>query len=306
MNKVKEPDTLQRFLINKHTRGEVVHLDKTVRSLINIKEYPLSIQSLISEMACATTLLSAILKFDGTISIQANSGGPLKWIMAESDNQQNIRGLARFDEDIVKSDTQYSFKDLINNKGKLAITITPAKGKQYQGIVPLESESLSDCISDYFKNSEQLDTFIQLFSQDGIASGLLLQRLPQKSPALGSESEDHIDFDDWNRFIKLAETLKQEELLCLDNETILTRLYHQEDVVLYPKTPVRFKCSCSRDRTKAALAMLEREEVEEILMEKNSIRIQCQFCSKEYSFDQNEVHLLLNQHNQSNSEPTLH
>lgn len=172
-------------------------------------------------------------------------------------------------------------------QSRMAITITPEKGQRYQGVVPREADNLAGCLEEYFERSEQIATSLFLFADGDTAAGLLLQRLP------GHTEEDD---DLWNRVNHLARTVEAEELLKLDSETLLHRLFHEETVRLYEPEPVEFRCSCSRERTLAALESIGKEECYSILDEQGSIDMDCQFCHANYRFNRNDIDHLFTGH----------
>nr|WP_235263809.1 Hsp33 family molecular chaperone HslO [Nitrincola sp. A-D6] len=197
--------------------------------------------------------------------------------MAECSHHQQVRGIARIDGEL--PDAQ-SFAELFS-QGRLGLTIEPANGKRYQGVVPMEQESLAACLEDYFSRSEQLPTRIQLACDGERAAGMLLQVLP----AAGGESEE-----DWNRISVLADTLTQEELLTLDNESMLYRLFHQEKCRLYDAQSLEFYCDCSRERCGRALQLVGRDELLAAAGEQGGhISVDCQFCNAIYQFDREDI-----------------
>ncbi|PVY77636.1 molecular chaperone Hsp33 [Tamilnaduibacter salinus] len=271
-------DEFQRFLFEEgDVRGEWVRLSDSYRTMTTQADYPASIRHLLGESLAASVLLSGTLKFDGSLSIQAQGNGPVRALMAECTHQQNLRGLARFDAPGAGADESL---DGLLGQGQTVITITPESGQRYQGIVPRERDTLSGCLEDYFERSEQIDTRLFLFADDHQAAGLLIQRLPGST---------EVDPDLWDRVTHLAGTIKPEELLTLDSDTLLHRLFHEEALRLYPANPVQFRCSCNRDRTLSALESIGEEECYSILREQGSIDMDCQFCHAQYRFDRSDI-----------------
>ncbi len=270
-------DQFQRFIFeHSQVRGAWVQLGESYREITSQAPYPESIRGLLGEALVASIVMSSSLKFEGTLSIQAQGEGPLRTLMAECSNERQIRGLARFDEHAVAED---SFHNLLGN-GRMAITITPREGNRYQGVVPRERDSLAGCLEEYFERSEQLPTSLFLFADDQGAAGLMLQRLP------GATEEDN---ELWERVNHLARTVEAAELLELDSETLLHRLFNEETVRLFGAENVAFKCSCSRDRTLAALEAIGKDECYSILEEQGAIDMDCQFCHAHYRFDRNDI-----------------
>ena len=277
-------DQFQRFIFeHSQVRGAWVQLGDSFREIINQAPYPDSVRQLLGESLVASVLMSSTLKFEGTLSLQAAGEGALRTLMAECSHDRKIRGLARFDEQAMSGETLYE----LLGQSRMAITITPEKGQRYQGVVPREADNLAGCLEEYFERSEQIATSLFLFADGDTAAGLLLQRLP------GHTEEDD---DLWNRVNHLARTVEAEELLKLDRETLLHRLFHEETVRLYEPEPVEFRCSCSRERTLAALESIGKEECYSILDEQGSIDMDCQFCHANYRFNRNDIDHLFTGH----------
>ncbi|RRJ82456.1 Hsp33 family molecular chaperone HslO [Aestuariirhabdus litorea] len=278
-------DLSQRFIFDDtDTRGQLVRLDDSYRAALAAHQYPPAIHQLLGELCACAVLLSATLKFEGTLTLQARSAGPLSLLMVEINHHDQFRALARYEG----SDPQGSLQTLMP-AGQLAITIDPEQGKRYQGIVPFDGTSLADCFSHYFAQSEQLPTRLWLQADGQTAFGLLLQELP------ASEGRDKATADDdWQRLVLLADTLSAEEMLELPVDELLHRLYHEEQLRLFEPATVSFHCNCSHERTARALYGLGEEEVRKLLEEQPVIEVDCQFCSARYHFSAKQVDELFN------------
>lgn len=268
-------DQLHRYLFENYSvRGELVSVTDTYQQILTNHDYPVPVQTLLGEMLVATSLLTATLKFDGDITVQLQGDGPLKLLVINGNHRQEMRGVARLEGEINADD---SLAQMVGN-GYLVITITPTEGERYQGIVGLEGETLAECLENYFQQSEQLPTrlFIRTGQVDGqvAAGGLLLQVLPA----------EETQADDFDHLAQLTATIKAEELFTLAANDVLYRLYHQEQVVLYPAQPVCFRCTCSRQRCVEALMTLPPEEIESML-EQGDIEMHCDYCNTQYRFD---------------------
>ena len=276
---MSNPDQIQRVLFDElDIRGVVCGLKQTCSDCFENHDYPIVIQQILGEMLAAISLLSSSLKFEGRISLQAIGKGDVGLLLAESTHNLELRAIARYEGEI-SSDA--SFVELMKD-GQVVITVQPEKGQAYQGVVPLEGDSLSACLESYFASSEQLPTQVHLVSDGETASGLLLQVLP----AEGTAEED------WERITHLAATLKSEELLNLDNETLLYRLFHEEQCRLYEPDQLCFKCTCSRERSEASLKLVEKSELLEVIEERGQIDVNCQFCNAHYRFDSADIEAL--------------
>lgn len=283
MSLLPKTDFTQRFLFdNSDTRGELASLDHSYAEVLAKHAYPQPVQELLGELMAAAALLVGSLKFDGLMSLQARSEGPVPLLMIECTSDREIRGLARFNADQITPDA--TLADLMPN-GVLAITIDPAVGKRYQGIVDLDGKTLSDCFTNYFVMSHQVPTRFWLAADGTRARGMLLQQLPAE--VIKDEDERA---ESWQRLNMLGDTLKVEELLGLDNETILVRLFHEEELRVFPDELIEFKCSCSRERSGNALTSLGHDDALNLVAEHDGhIEIDCQFCNERYLFDAADV-----------------
>lgn len=275
-------DTLQRFTFdNCHVRGELVGLKQSLTDMFQRQTYPEPVNDLLGELLVAAALLSATVKIEGVLSLQVQTDGPVRLLVAETTHDGKLKGIARLDED-----KDISEEHLLGQKGQLIITIEPNQGRRYQGIVALEEGSITKSVEAYFRQSEQLDTHLWINCENGVAAGLFLQELPE----LGEIQETiAVDDDAWNRLNQLAQTLRSDELLHLSNEDILYRLYHEEQVRVYEGQPLQFSCSCSKERLSVALTQIGYAECQDIIDEQKKIRADCQFCGQHYSFTQSDV-----------------
>jgi molecular chaperone Hsp33 len=284
-------DYLQRFMFNQaNVRGELVQLQDAFQSILDSYTYPPQIQRLLGELMAATSLLNATLKFEGEIGLQIQSEGIVKYAVINGTNDLKMRGVARWDESATLPD---SFAELFY-KGYLVITITPKEGERYQGIVALDKPTLAECIETYFLQSEQLITQVKLFSQlasethpHNYAGGTLLQVLPTSA-----EATSITESPEFTHISALTDTLTGDELFSLEAEEVLYRLYHQEEVEMFSPARVVFQCSCSREATMAALQNLEPSTLEDILREDGNVKMNCQFCHREYVFDAMDIQSL--------------
>lgn len=291
----KATNVLNRYLFEDlSVRGELVQLDKAYQQIITSKEYPAPIQALLGELLVATTLLTATLKFEGSITMQLQGNGPVSLAVINGDNNQRIRGVARWEGDIADDAGLHE----LMGKGHLVITIEPKKGERYQGVVGLEGDNIAQVIENYFLRSEQLKTrlWIRTGEHEGKrhAAGMLLQVVPD-----GTGSPD-----DFEHLEQLTNTVKNEELFTLEANELLYRLYNQEQVKLFEPQDVEFLCGCSRDRSGAAIVTISRDEINDILAEEGSVSLHCDYCGTTYSFDSAQVAELYSQA-QSDSK-TLH
>lgn len=296
-------DTLHRFLFeNISIRGELTQLNKSWQSIIENHDYPPVVRDVLAQMLVAGVLLAATLKFKGRITLQIQGNGMLPFVVAECSSEHAIRGLAHYNQDIKDA----NLKTLVGD-GQLAITLeTENTGERYQSIVELVGDSVADAIEHYLETSEQLSTHLWLSANNETAAGLLIQKLPPESVDDENFNQVQLDQDGWNRIEQLSATIREEELLSLDAQEIIHRLYHEEDVRVFDFDPVFFRCSCSKERVASMLKNLGQEEIQAMIAEKDIISISCEFCNHPYDFDAVDAEQLFMDSVVSDTSPTQH
>jgi molecular chaperone Hsp33 len=285
---MQQTDSLRRFVFERYPfRGQLVHLGPAWRAMMENHDYPAEVRDTLGEAVAATALLAATLKFEGRLSLQLRGTGPMHLMLVECTDGLGVRAVARFRDPPAIRDLRQ-----LSGNGTLTVTLEGEDlANRYQGVVPLAGERMSDCLRDYFENSEQLPTRLWLRADGEQASGLLLQRLPVTTrPATATESgaggvaEDEIE-DAWRRVQLVADTVTDPELASLSDRELLRRLFAEDDVRMFEAAPVFFRCSCSRSRVETMLRALGREEVDSILSERSSVEVRCEFCNRAYRFD---------------------
>jgi len=290
--------------------------------------WPPPVAELLGEMAAAGVLMQSSIKFNGALILQIFGDGPVKVAVAEVQHDLALRATAKVVGDVGVSDRLPQLVN-VRNQGRCAITLDPKDkfpGQQpYQGVVPLHGDRrekigrLSEVLQHYMLQSEQLDTTLVLAADSKVAAGLLIQRLPVEGEgnlagrsaagpssqavrrASGEEAarspsepeaanEDEIGVnEDYNRIATLAASLTREELLELDVETVLRRLFWEEKLLRFPAQSPRFACTCSRDRVAGMIRGLGRQEAESIVAEQGQVEVGCDFCGQQYRFDAVDV-----------------
>ena len=263
--------------------------------------YPEPVQRLLGEMCAAATLMQANIKFNGALILQMQGDGPVKLAVAEAQPDLALRATASVIGEVPEGADIAALLN-VNGQGRCAITLDPkdrhAGQQPYQGVVPLHGDQkeplhhLSEVLEHYMLQSEQLDTRLVLAANDQVAAGLLIQRLPVQGEGNlgGRRNEDDIGLDEhYNRIATLAASLTREELLTLDVDTILRRLFWEEKLLRFaPRQGAdgpRFSCTCSRERVGNMLRNLGAEEVESILAERGNVEVGCEYCGQQYHFD---------------------
>jgi len=299
---------LHRFLFEGlPVRGSIVRLTDAWQEILARRrgssggEWPHPVVELVGEMAAAGALMQSNIKFNGALVLQIFGDGPVKVAVAEVQHDLTLRATAKV---VGPIQANASLADMVNvsNKGRCAITLDPKEkfpGQQpYQGMVPLWGDKhekiarMSEVLEHYMLQSEQLDTKLILAADERVAAGLLIQRLPAAGEnnlagsMVSKENEDQIGVnEDYNRIATLAGSLTRQELLELDVDTVLRRLFWEEKLMRFPSQRPAFACTCSRDRVSNMIRGLGRDEADSIVAEQGEIDVSCDFCGQQYKFD---------------------
>jgi len=300
---------LHRFVFDGlPVRGSIVRLTDAWQEVLARRrgnsqtgDWPPPVAELLGEMAAAGVLMQSNIKFNGALILQIFGDGPVKVAVAEVQHDLSLRVTAKVMGDVAVDAT---LADMVNagNRGRCAITLDPRDkfpGQQpYQGVVPLHGDQheklgrLSQVLEHYMLQSEQLDTTLVLAADGKVAAGLLIQRLPIEGEGnlagslVSRANEDEIGRnEDYNRIATLAASLTREELLELDIETVLRRLFWEEKLLRFPPQVPSFACTCSRERVANMIRGLGRAEADSIVEEQGQIEVGCDFCGRQYRFD---------------------
>ena len=297
---VKNTDRLKRWLLRgTRVRGSIVSLDRSWQAVLVRHEAPDCIKQSLGQLCAAGLLLATTIKFDGYLTLQIHGDGPVALFVVECEPDGSYRATWRArDGVIISNDANLTELVNCNGQGRFAVTLSPRDKNQkpYQGIVSFEGSSVALTLEHYMQRSEQLNTRLWLAGSSQRAVGLLLQQMPSEggkevdatpasvnlSPPI---SPDQDSDDDWNRMIHLAQTIAPEELLSLDSDEILRRLFWQEDLLLAEQKTCQFRCQCSRLKVASMLQMLGHVEVKAIIQEQQQIEVKCEFCNTAYRFD---------------------
>ncbi|MFM8696892.1 MAG: Hsp33 family molecular chaperone HslO [Betaproteobacteria bacterium] len=302
---------LRKFLFEGlPVRGMLVRLTESWQDLLERRAqaesgaYPEPVRKLLGEMAAAAVLMQSNIKFNGALILQMQGDGPVRLAVAEVQPDLSFRAAATL-QGAVPDGARLEALLNVQGQGICAITLDPKDrlpGQQpYQGVVPLHGDqreplqNLSEVLEHYMLQSEQLDTRLVLAANDQMAAGLLIQRLPVGGEGnlaasnWKSDEEAIGQSEDFNRIAHLSATLSAEELLGLDADTILRRLFWEEDIRHFEPLRPRFACRCSRQRVQRMLTGLGHEENLSILQERGQVDIGCEFCGARYSFDAVDV-----------------
>ncbi|SJZ67355.1 Hsp33 family molecular chaperone [Consotaella salsifontis] len=297
------------------SRGRAVQLGPMLDRLLGRHDYPEPVSRLLAEMIVLTVLLGTSLKFSGKFIVQAQTDGPVDLLVVDFSTPSDVRAYARFDAERIASASTEAMENpaLLLGTGTLALTVDQgAHMQRYQGIVELNGSSLESIAESYFRQSEQIPTAVRLtvakmsrresggdaFTESWRAGGLIAQFLPSapermRLPDLpggdapeGADLPEHEPDDAWVEVSTLVETIEPSELIDPDVgvERLLFRLFHERGVRVFPASPVRDFCSCSKDRIREVLSNFSAEEIKDSI-EDGRIEVTCEFCGEHYQFD---------------------
>ena len=279
---IDQTDCRTRFIFDDMpVRGLHVRLQEVWQHIVGRKHYPPAIRTALGELLAAGALLSSNLKIDGTLTLQVQGRGILRMLVVEATSDFTCRATVRWDEQAVIADDA-PLAELVGEGGVFVITLQPQDGEPWQGVVPLEGGSVAQILVNYMLRSEQLETHITLAASDSVVGGLLLQRLP----------EQQLDDEAWAHVCTLADTVSAQELLDLDAQHVLYRLFHETPPRVFEAEHLEFACTCSRGKVSDMLLMLGGQEIGEVVAEQGSIEIDCDFCNEKYVFDETDVNAL--------------
>lgn len=275
-------------------RGKLVRLGSAYADILAPHDYPSSVARLLGELLALSAALSTSLKYDGTFTIQTSSNGPIRMVMADVQSDGSMRAYARYNADALDDDNDATVSDLLGS-GHIAFTVDQGPDTtRYQGITPIEGDTLTDCANTYFRQSEQLETEIILTADPGTpgrdarAAALMLQRLP-RTDQHSAEPED--EEESWRNAVILMKSITTRELLDPDISTdgLLYRLYHETGVRVFDGRPLRFHCRCSRERVANTLASFSADDLKDMKTDAGLIVATCEFCQTDYTFDDDQL-----------------
>lgn len=283
-------DTLHRFIFeNTDIRGNYVKLNHTIEEATQHQALPQNIHIALGELMVASSLLASTLKLDGSLTLQIQTNGPLKLLIAECNDNLGIRGTVKWNGPI----ESIAPIDLIK-EGHFIITLIQKNAKTpYQGIVPMEGNSISELLENYMLRSEQIQTKLWIHSQENIFHGLLIQKLPFNSSA---EALDHEAMTSaWEDIVMSADKSFKAIHPALEASKILQIIFSSETIRLYDPSYPNFTCSCSKKSVENMLRLIGKKECESIIEEQSSITIHCDFCNECYKYSEDEVEFIFNE-----------
>ncbi len=307
-------DQLKKYLTeDRSARIQAVRLSDTWKAVQANHDYPPAITHLLGELVAASTLLAANIKFDGSLVLQIQGDGPIALLVVECRSDLSLRATVKMREGH-EVPTEGDMQSLLNpgGNGRFIVVLDPQRklpGQQaYQGIVPLQGDTVAEALQHYMKASEQLDTRLWLSADADHAAGMLIQRLPHHGGADAQILSEQAATETWDRINALAGTLKRDEMLATEIDTLIHRLFWEETLVAFDPQPVSWHCPCTRERVANMLRSLGEQEVNSILAERGQVDVGCDFCGKPYKFDAVDCAALFspNQPASGDAPPTVH
>jgi molecular chaperone Hsp33 len=274
-------------------RGRLVRLKDSIQNILERHQYPSLVNSLLEELIALSTALASLFKFEGIFTLQISGEGPIRLMVVDITDKGEIRACARFDtEAVLKLPPSTASIYPIFGAGYLAFTITQnTSDDRYQGIVDLSGSTLSECLHHFFRQSDQLETAITVFSEAKninssahVAAALIIQRMPG-NPSLSFETIEK-ENDVWLRSLSLLGTATASELLSagLSAQDILFRLFWEDGVRIFESRSLIAKCRCSEDKVLEMLKTFSASDIQEMVQD-DKISVTCEFCNQGYVFD---------------------
>jgi molecular chaperone Hsp33 len=255
-------------------RGALVRLEETWRQVVAAHEYPRAVRTLLGETVVSTLLLATGLKATPSVSLQLKGQGALKLLLVQCTDGQRVRGMASF--------TPAAGDAPLLGNGTLVVNLDTGRPNGFfQGIVPLTSNKLEECLESYFAQSEQLATRLVLRSSEQRIAGLLLQVLPGHGEELPADA--------FETAAACAATVSVDELTSLSAEELLPRLFAGQSIRLFAARPVAHDCRCTPERLAGVVRMLGEEEVKTLLAEQGHVELKCEFCNRAFRYDDVQV-----------------
>lgn len=292
-------DTCISFnLDNNLFRGRIVRLDKVLSEIFTHTKYPDNVAAAVAETTALGVLIASLMKFDGIFTLQMQGSGPISVLVADVTSSGKVRATAKYDAKAIeeaqalrKTEGEIEPTPHWLEHGNLIFTIDQGPNTElYQGVVDLQGKTLEECAMRYFKNSEQIDTYLHLYlrKKDEMwqSAGILIQKMPTDGGKEGENEEDLPEL--WNENKILLDSLTADEIFTLDLPEVLFRLFHEHQVRVNKESEYTFGCRCNREKLQRTLSSMKAEDIED-MVENGKITATCNFCGQVYSFDKGEL-----------------
>jgi molecular chaperone Hsp33 len=289
-------------------RGRLVRLDRALDEVIERHGYPMAVARPLAEAMVLCAALATSLKYDGIFTLQITGDGPIRLLVTDLTTDGALRGYAQFDSwklavalGAGNSEPPEGYVPKLFGRGRLAFTVDQGQHtERYQGVVPLEGPTLSDCAHTYFRQSEQLPTGIKITARRSTdahgekghwrAAALMVQQMPEFDAGRLDVDQEQRE-DDWRKAVILMASATEAEMLdpALAGPRLLYRLFHQEQPRQFERRPFVARCRCSRGRIDRVLRAIKREELDDLRDTDGRVSVKCEFCSTEYAYDDSDL-----------------
>ncbi len=276
-------------LESSNIRGRVVKLSSVLNDILTAHNYPDTVAKMTGEIVTLCAMLSSMLKFDGIFTLQVQSDGYVRMLVADMVSGGDIRGCATFDKD-----EGFTKDKPLLGEGHVAFTVDQGEyTERYQGIVELKPEGLKESVQHYFGQSEQIATGMMMHVEriDGQwrAGAVMLQQMPDET-AVYNKDEDASHEDDWRRAMILLGSLKNDEMVSNDigAKDILYRLFHEEGVRVFEEQSLQKGCRCSNDKIQKILRTMSEHDIKDISKD-GCVEMSCEFCSQVFKIKTDDI-----------------
>jgi len=286
-------------LDNNAFRGRIVRLDNVMQDIFSRAQYPDNVAAAIAETTALGVLISALMKYEGLFTLQLQGSGPISVLVADVTSTGKVRATAKYNAKAIadaqilrKTEGKIEPTPHWLEHGNLIFTIDQGKNTElYQGVVDLQGKNLEECALRYFKNSEQIDTYLHLYLRKKgkiwQSAGILIQKMPTKGGRELDSNDDSLH-DLWNEDKILLDSLQADEIFDLDLKEVLFRLFHEHQVRVNKEKEYFFGCRCSREKLQQTLSSMKPEDIDD-MVENGKITATCNFCGQVYVFDKGEL-----------------
>ncbi len=261
-------------------RGAIADLTTCWQQLATYRSYPEPLTGWLAQAMLALSMIRTGIKDSGKLSLQIRGNSTLRLLTADCNQQLHVRAAATYSDTAALPDTLSAIDD-----GVLALMLSDGQRMLSQGMVALsgntdlpENADMAALLQYYFTQSEQLQTRFLLFFHQQRPTGIMLQRMPGNMPA-----------DDWHRLGLMLDTLSPAEMQNSAPELLLSRLFAEDEVVLFDQYQPSYRCSCDRERVAAVLLQLGQDDITDLLQERGEVTVDCEHCGRIYRFDSVDI-----------------
>lgn len=273
-------DTVQKFMLeNSPVRGAIVRLNQSYQDIYLKHQYPDNVHFLLGQALLSSVLLSSTIKLAGHLTLQFQSEGYIRLLVAKCNQDYHIRGAVRFAEDMPLVSDQIQ----LLNEGQLVVTLqSDSPGVDpYQSIIEMLPEGIAHSLECYFGQSEQIPTKMWLYVEEEHAFGCILQLMPDQEIAKREQF--------WQQISLMGQTLDFLDHHQNDNETLVRHLFPYDEIRLFHAEPIIARCTCNVERMENAIQLLGLEEAQTILKTNRYVSVTCDYCGNHYDFDEAAV-----------------